>query len=123
MRKTRNPRGIKKKVGVGDAREKSNEEKVIRPRFVKIKIDDIMEDLTQRVINEHGVEWGDVKCITKVDGITFEIPGLDDKLCNEVLHPYDCDSGCGSSGGGCLCGENRSHTGPHICKRCGEEWS
>lgn len=123
MRKRINPRGLKKKED--NAQEKSNEEKVVRPRFVKIKIDDILEDLTQRIINEYGAEWNDVKCITKVDGITFEIPGLDDNLCNEVMppgHGIRDDGGCRSTGGGCICGEDKLHVGPHVCKRCEGEW-
>ena len=30
--------------------------------------------------------------------------------------------GCGSTGGGCLCGLDKGHKGFHECKRCGEEW-
>lgn len=91
-------------------------------RFVKIDVDDIMEELIQRIINEYGVEWNDVNYIGKIKKLVFELPALDDSLCNEVHHASDGD-GCGSTGGGCLCGLDKGHKGNHECKRCGADWN
>lgn len=96
-------------------------------RHVKIPISDIMDSLTQRVANHYGVEQKDVKCITKIEYITFEIPGLNDEICNEVMPPIMGDhdeviDGCGSTAGACMCGLPKGHGKHHICVNCGEEW-
>lgn len=109
-------------------KQKKDEEKIGQPRRVKIKIGDIRDHLIQRIINQYGVEWNDVKCLTKERNIVFEIPGLDDTLCNDIMpaitmgdHSEVID-GCGSTTGGCLCGKKKGHKGYHKCKRCGQEW-
>jgi hypothetical protein len=53
--------------------------------------------------------------------LVFELPALDDSLCNDVRVATD-DNGCGSTGGGCMYGLDKGHKGEHECKRCGEEW-
>lgn len=95
---------------------------VVKSRVVKVCISDMMEDLVQRVMNEYGVEYSEVKCITKMKNILFEIPVLDDTLCNNVMSAISEDDACGSTKGGCLCGLEKGHEGHCICKRCGEEW-
>lgn len=96
-------------------------------RHVKIPISDIMDDLVQRVMNQYGVERSDVKCLTKIEYIIFEIPGLKDELCNEVLSAEIGENGevidwCGSSAGACICSLPKGHGNHHICEKCGEEW-
>lgn len=96
-------------------------------RHVKIPISDIMDHLVQRIMNQYGVERCDVKCITNIEYITFEIPGLDDELCNEVMPPIMGDydyviDGCGDTAAGCICLLPKGHRGMHVCERCGEEW-
>lgn len=95
-------------------------------RHVKIPISDIMDDLVQRIMNQYGLERGDIKCITKMEYITFEIPELDDELCNEVMSGVanngEVIDGCGSTAGGCICQLPKGHGNRHICVRCGEEW-
>lgn len=95
-------------------------------RHIKIPISDVMDDLVQRIMNQYGVERSDVKCITKTECITFEIPGLDDELCNEVMvgmwNSGEMIDGCGSTTGGCICLLPKGHGNYHVCKRCGEEW-
>ncbi len=90
-------------------------------RMVKIDVDDIMDELVQKIINDHGVERDDVRYIGKIKKLVFELPALDDTLCNEVMIATDED-GCGDTGGGCMCGLDNGHKGEHQCKRCGEEW-
>lgn len=91
-------------------------------RFVKIDVDDIMEELIQKIINEHGVKRDEVRYIGKIKKLVFELPALDDSLCNEVM-PASDDDECGSTGGGCLCGLDKGHKGNHNCKRCGTDWN
>lgn len=91
-------------------------------RKVKIPIDDIMENLIQMVMNQYGVEYDEVKCAAKIKNIIFEIPVLDDALCNEVMPAFSEDDCCASTRGGCLCGLGKGHEGLCICKRCGEEF-
>ena len=59
--------------------------------------------------------------------ITFELPALNDELCNEVRQAMESDGeevidGCGCTTGGCICRLPKGHEDPHICERCGEEW-
>lgn len=91
-------------------------------RMVKIDVEDIMDELVQKIINDYGVEWDDVRYIGKIKKLVFELPALDDSLCNEVLIATGDDDSCGSTGGGCICGLYNGHKGKHRCKRCGEEW-
>lgn len=94
-------------------------------RKVEIDIDDIMDNLVQQIMNEYGVEWDEVSYVGKAKKLIFELPVLDENLCNEVMPPSSdirIDGGCGSTGGGCMCGEDSGHKGIHKCKRCGEEW-
>ena len=95
-------------------------------RHVKIPISDIMDHLIQRIMNQYGVERSDVKCITKIEYITFEIPALDDELCNEVMPAGmlgdQAIDGCGNTTGGCKCLLPKGHGKRHICANCGEEW-
>lgn len=98
------------------------EEKEHGNRFVKIDVDDIMEELIQKIINEHGVESDEVRYIGKIKKLVFELPTLDDSLCNEVMPATSGGDSCGSTGGGCLCGLDKGHRGFHECKRCGEKW-
>lgn len=90
-------------------------------RTVKINVDDIMDELVQKIINDYGVEWDEVHYIGKIKELEFNLPMLDDSLCNEVNIATDEDS-CGSTGGGCICGLDKGHKEDHKCKRCGEEW-
>jgi hypothetical protein len=90
-------------------------------RTVKINIDDIMDELIQKIINDYGVEWDEVRYIGKIKELEFDLPALDDSLCNEVRIATD-DDGCGGTGGGCICGLDKGHKEDHECKRCGEEW-
>ncbi len=96
--------------------------KMGKARIVRISIHDIMGDLIQRVMNEYGVEHNEVKCRTKMKNILFDIPALDDNLCNKVMPSFSEDDCCGSTRGGCLCGLEKGHKGHCICKRCGEEF-
>lgn len=89
-------------------------------RKVEIDIDDIMDELVQKILNEYGVDWGEIKYVGNTKKLIFELPALDENLCNEVRK--DDEGDCGSTGGGCMCGEDKGHKGPHECKRCGEEW-
>lgn len=91
-------------------------------RIVKIDINDIMDELTQKIVNEYGAEWNDVRYIGKIKKLVFALPTLDDTLCNEVMPAISEDDACGSTGGGCLCGLDKGHKGLHECNRCGEEW-
>lgn len=97
------------------------EEEVLGHRIVKIDVEDIMDELVQKIINDHGVERDDVRYIGKIKKLVFELPALDDSLCNDVMIATD-DEGCGDTGGGCMCGLDKGHKGDHKCKRCGEEW-
>ena len=90
-------------------------------RIVKINIDDIMDELIQKIINDYGVELDEVRYIGKIKELEFDLPVLDNSLCNEVMIATD-DDGCGSTGGGCICGLYKGHNEDHQCKRCGEEW-
>lgn len=90
-------------------------------RIVKMDVGDIMDGLILKIINEYGVEWDEVRYIGKIKKLVFELPALDDSLCNEVMVATN-DDGCGSTGGGCICGLDKGHKGEHQCKRCGEEW-
>ena len=90
-------------------------------RMVKIDVGDIMDELVQKIIDDYGVEWDDVRYIGKIKKLVFELPALDDALCNEVMIATDDDS-CGDTGGGCMCGLDKGHKEEHQCKRCGEEW-
>ncbi len=98
------------------------EEEMLGHRIVKIDVGDIMDELVQKIVDEHGVESDDVRYIGKIKKLVFELPALDDALCNEVMPAMSEDDGCGSTGGGCLCGLGKGHKGFHKCKRCGEEW-
>ena len=80
-----------------------------------------MDELIQKIIDEHGVEWDEVRYIGKIKELEFDLPALDDTLCNEIMPATDND-GCGSTGGGCICGLDKGHKGEHQCKRCGAEW-
>lgn len=95
-------------------------------RRIEIPISDIMDDLVQRIMNQYGVERSDVRCLTKVECITFEIPALDEDLCNEVLvgmvNGDNFVDGCGGTAGGCICSLPKGHGNCHMCERCGEEW-
>ena len=100
----------------------NKEENIHGNRMVKIDVNDIMDELIQRVINEYGVEWNDVRYIGKIKKLVFELPALDDTLCNEILPASSEEDGCGVTKGGCLCGLDNGHKDLHECKRCGEEW-
>ena len=100
----------------------NKEDNMYGNRMVKIDVEDIMEGLIRKIVNEYGVEWDDVRYIGKIKKLVFELPALDDILCNEVLPTFSEEDGCGSTGGGCLCGLDKGHKGLHECKRCGEEW-
>lgn len=96
-------------------------------RHVKIPISDIMGNLIQRIINQYGVDGSDIKCITDIEYITFELPALDDELCNEVMPATTGENGkvvdgCGITAGGCICVLPKGHGNRHICENCGEEW-
>lgn len=96
-------------------------------RHVKIPISDIMDDLIQRIMNQYGVDRSNIKCITDIEWITFELPALDDELCNEVKPATigengESVDGCGSTAGGCICLLPKGHENYHICENCGEEW-
>jgi hypothetical protein len=92
-----------------------------KARNVEIDIEDIKDELVQRIMNEYGVEWDEVTYVGNIKKLIFELPALDENLCNEV-NPSTEEGGCGSTGGGCMCGEDKGHKGLHECKRCGEEW-
>lgn len=96
-------------------------------RLVKIPISDIMDDLAQRIMNQYGVGRSDIRCITDIEFITFEIPELDDEFCNEVMPAIigelgEVVDGCGGTGGACICLCPKGHGNRHICEKCGEEW-
>jgi hypothetical protein len=96
-------------------------------RHVEIPISDIVDEFAQRIMNHYGVKRSDVKCISAIEYITFEIPGLNDELCNEVMSANvgehgEVVDGCGGTGGGCICLLPRGHGNRHICEKCGEEW-
>lgn len=95
-------------------------------RHVKIPISDIADVFVQRIMNQYGVEKSDVRCISAIEYITFEIPALDDKLCNEVMPGMgiggEVIDGCGITTGGCICRLPKGHGSRHICEKCGEEW-
>lgn len=100
----------------------NREEEMLGHRIVKIDVEDIMDELVKKIIDEHGVESDEVRYIGKIKKLVFELPALDDALCNEVMPATSEEDGCGSTGGGCLCGLDKGHKGYHQCKRCGEGW-
>lgn len=102
--------------GVNTCEEEKNDN-----RIVKIDIDDIMENLIQKIVDEYGVEWDEVNYEGKIKELEFSLPALNNSLCNEV-RVASYEDGCGSTGGGCICGLDKKHEGDHECKRCGEEW-
>jgi hypothetical protein len=112
---------MSKKIGNIDTKMDNKEENKQGTRTVKIDIDDIMDELTKKIIDEYGVEWNEVRYIGQIKELEFDLPALDNTLCNEVMPTTD-DDGCGDTGGGCICGLDKGHTGEHQCKRCGEEW-
>jgi hypothetical protein len=95
-------------------------------RHVKIPIRDIEDVFVQRIMNQYCVGRNDVRCISAIEYITFEIPALDDELCNEVMAGLGNDGevidGCGVTTGGCICRLPKGHESCHICEKCGEEW-
>ena len=100
----------------------NREEEMLGHRIVKIDVEDIMDELVKKIVDEHGVESDEVRYIGKIKKLVFELPVLDDALCNEVMPAMSEDDSCGSTGGGCLCGLDKGHKGYHQCKRCGEGW-
>ena len=105
-----------------DIKMNNIEENIHGNRMVKIDVEDIMDELIKKIINEYGVEQDDVRYIGKIKKLVFELPALDDTLCNEVMPAISEEDACRSTGGGCLCGLDNGHKGLHECKRCGEEW-
>src|SRR3990167_9568287 len=83
-------------------------------RIVKINIDDIMDELIQKIINDYGVEWDEVRYTGKIKELEFDLPVLDKTLCNEVNIATD-EYSCGGTGGGCMCGLDKGHKGEHQC--------
>ena len=94
---------------------------------MRVPISDIEDIFVQRIMNHYGVERSDIKCITDIEYITFEIPALEDEFCNEVLPATVEDNdevinGCGGTGGGCICLLPKGHGSCHVCAKCEEEW-
>jgi hypothetical protein len=111
---------MSKKIGNIDTKMDDKEENKQGTRTIKIDIDDIMDELTQKIVDEYAVEWDEVRYIGKIKELEFDLPALDDTLCNEVVSATDDDE-CGT-GGGCICGLDKGHKGEHQCKRCSAEW-
>ena len=94
--------------------------------FVYVDVLDVLELAKKIIMESHGgIYFSDVEYMGSPDDkLKFQIPVVDRKgRCQEICSPDEGeDSGCGETGGACICGKKEGHKGNCKCELCGEEW-